>query len=103
MPTTKPLSDIAAEIAVRGLPALFLDTCAALDVVRCAAREQPQVAMVVRQVIEAQAAHELLLYGPSVLVDEAARNRVEVESYARREAIKIDQGINAHRQVAAHL
>jgi hypothetical protein len=103
MPITKSLSDISQEIAQRGLAALFLDTCAVLDIIRCAARREPRVVAIVNQVMKAQAAGEVLLYGPSILSTEAARNRVEVESYARREATKIDHGIDAHRDVAAML
>lgn len=100
MPTHRSLAEIAAEIARRGLPALFLDTCSALDVVRCAARGRPRVAGITRQLLAAQAAGELLLVAPSVLPKEAARNRVEVESDARKGARAVDEGMAAHRRVA---
>jgi hypothetical protein len=98
--THKTLVEIAGEIALRGVPVLFVDTCGALDVLRCAARDEPRVAAVVRQVIEAGESGELLLFGPSVLLDEAARNRVEVEAGARKRAREIDEAMNSHRQVA---
>src|SRR4051794_38676083 len=99
MPNQQSLSEIAADIARSGLPALFIDTCAAFDVIRCAARAQPRVAEIAQQFIEAQTAGELLLYGFSVLLDEAARNRVEVEGEARKGARKIDEGMESHRRV----
>ena len=101
MPAHSSLADIAAEIGGRRLPALFLDTCSTLDVIRCAARGQPRIAAIVRQVIEARAAGELFLYGPSVLLKEAARNRVEVASDASKKARAIDQSMTAHQRVAA--
>jgi hypothetical protein len=100
MPTQRAIADIAADIARTGLPALFVDTCAAFDVVRCAFRARPRVAAIARHVIEAHAAGELLLYGPSVLQKEAARNRVEVESEARRKAREVDQSMTPYQQVA---
>jgi hypothetical protein len=100
MPTYLSLADIANEITRRAVPALFVDTCGTLDVVRCAARSQPRVAGIARQLLDAQAAGEVLLFAPSVLVKEAARNRVEVESDARRRAREIDAAIFAHWKVA---
>ncbi|HEX8524229.1 MAG TPA: hypothetical protein VF669_18385 [Tepidisphaeraceae bacterium] len=103
MPTSRTLPDIAHEVSHRALPALFIDTCAALDVIRCAARNQPQVVPIVQQVVEATAHSELLLYGSSVLLEEAARNRTVVEGLARREAVRIDEAINVHRTTATAL
>jgi hypothetical protein len=100
MPTHRTLADIAAEIARSGVPSLFVDTCAALDVVRCATRGRPEIAAIARQVIDAQASGKLLLFAPSVLLDEAARNRVEVEGAARRSARQIDEAMGHHRHVA---
>jgi len=100
MATHRALADIAAEIVARGLPAVFFDTCGALDVVRCAARGQPRVAGIVRQFLDAEAAGELLLVAPSVLPKEAARNRVEVESDTRKRARAVDEAVAAHRRVA---
>lgn len=100
MSTHASLADMAGDIRRRAVPALFLNTCAALDVVRCAARRQPRIASIVRQLIEAEAAGELLLLAPSVLLKEAARNRVEVESTARKRAREIDAAMIAHLEVA---
>src|SRR4051812_30302930 len=104
MPRThRAVAEIAAEVVARGVPALFVDTCGALDVVRCAARGRPRVAAVVGQIIQACDSGELLLFGPSVLLDEAARNRVEVEADARRRAREIDDAMDSHRRVAGTL
>lgn len=100
MPTHRSLADIAAEISSSGLPALFIDTCAMLDVVRCAARKQSRIAGITRQLIGGQTSGELLLFAPSVLHKEDARNRVDVESDARKCARAIDDAIVHHRRVA---
>lgn len=103
MTTHRTLAEIALEIARSGLPALFFDTCSALDVVRCAARAQPRVAAIVRQVVEAHASGELLLFGSSVLLEEVARNRIEVEGGARKRARETDEAIASYRYVAGTL
>jgi hypothetical protein len=36
MPTERSIADIAADIARTSLPALVVDTCVWLDIVRCA-------------------------------------------------------------------
>lgn len=100
MATQLSLTDICAEIARCAAPSLFIDTCAALDIVRCAARHQPRVVKIAGYLIEAHAAGELLLIAPSVLLDEAARNLVEVESEARKTARKLDEAIETNRHVA---
>ena len=94
------VAEIASRIDAGRVPAVFIDTCAALDVVRCAARGQPRVAGAARQFIDAGAAGELLLFAPSVLPKEAARNRVEVEADARRAARVVDAAVADHARVA---
>ena len=74
MQTQRSISEIADEIAAKRLPSLFIDTCAVLDLVRCASRGSPRVAQIVLQVIDRTQAAQLLLYAPSVLQKEAARN-----------------------------
>jgi hypothetical protein len=103
MPVDQSISEAVDVIGRLRVPALFLDTCAAFDVVRCAFRGKPRVAAITNQVIEATVAGELLLYGPSVLRKESARNRVEVESEARRKARDVDQSMTPYQQVAHFL
>ncbi len=107
MPTHASLPDIRAEIAARGLPALFVDTCTTFDVVRAAAGGKdgvsPRVVFLARRLLDAHAAGELLLYGHFNLLKEAARNRLAVESDAKRKAQAVDRGVNEHRTAAAHL
>ena len=99
----RSLDDVAREVRERALPALFADASAALDIIRCVRRDRAdaRVAAVVRQVVDARAAGELLLYGPSVLAEEAERNRVGVESEARRYAGEVDAAVAAYQAVAA--
>lgn len=100
MPVRRASGDVAGEIGGLGLPTLFIDTCAALDVVRCATRASPRVATIARAVIDAKTAGELLVYASSIVTDEAARNRVEVEGQARREARRFDDVVAGHVRIA---
>lgn len=100
MPTSQALVEIADQISASGLPALYIDTCAALDVVRCGARGQPRIAGIVRQLIDAHASGELLLFTSSVVPKEAARNRAEVEASARKNACEIDERLGHYQRIA---
>lgn len=102
MPTHQSTAHIAAEIAARRLPAIFVDTCVALDIVRCVSRGKARVAALAAQLIDAQANGELLLYAHSVLQKEAARNRIEVEADAQRKARDIDLAMDQYRLAASH-
>ncbi len=103
MPIHQSIADTITQIAHTHLPAMIIDTCAAFDIVRCAHNGEPRVAGIARQMIEAHISGELLLYGPSVLEKEAARNRIEVESEARRKARHVDQSMVSYRQAARYI
>ena len=102
MPTKRSIADIAADIARTSSPALVVDTCVSLDIVRCAWRAKPRIAAIAIQFIEAHLAGELYLCAPSVLQKEAGRNRAEVEGEARRKARDVDESITHYRRAVAH-
>jgi hypothetical protein len=102
MPAERSIADIAADIARTSLPALVVDTCVWLDIVRCAWRAKPRIAAIAIQFIEAHLAGELFLCAPSILQKEAARNRAEVEGEARRKAREVDESMIHYRQAVAN-
>lgn len=82
---------------------MVIDTCVSLDVVRCVWRGNARIIGIATQLIDAQMRGELLLYGPSVLQKEAARNRAEVEGEARKKAGEIDHAMSQYRRAAQYL
>lgn len=103
MPMPKIISDIVSEIARTKLPAMVIDTCASLDIVRCVWRGNVRVVGVAKQLIEAHQNSELLLYAHSALQKEATRNRIEVEGEARKKAGDVDQAMGEYRRAAEYL
>jgi len=99
----KTISDIVSDIARTKLPAMVIDTCASLDIVRCVWRGNVRVVGVAKQLIEAHQNGELLLYAHSALQKEAMRNRAEVEGEARKKAGDIDQAMGEYRRAAEYL
>lgn len=103
MTMQKTINDIASDIARTHLPAMVIDTCVALDIVRCVWRGNVRVVGVVKQLIEAHQNSELLLYAHSSLQKEATRNRADVEGEARKKAGDVDQAISEYRRAAQYL
>jgi hypothetical protein len=99
----KSISDIVSDIRRTKLPAIIIDTCVSLDIVRCIWRENSRIVGIAKQLIDAQLNGELLLYAHSVLQKEALRNRAEVEGEAQKKAMEIDQAISQYRQAAEYL
>jgi hypothetical protein len=95
------LAELAAELVTRNLPLLFLDTCAALDIVRCGERGRPQVLKACLQVLEASANNELLLCASSTMREEDARNLSTVEAGANRHANAIDESLKTYAEIFA--
>lgn len=103
MSAQKSIDEVVAEIAASQLPAVVIDTCAALDVIRSISRGAGRIVGIVLQVIDAHRAGELLLYAHSVLLKETDRNRVEVEAEARKQARAVDEAIGQYRRAAQYL
>ena len=103
MPTQRSLTDIAAEIAQRKVPAVVIDTCVVFDVIRCAWRENPRVVLIAKQLIDAQQHGELLLYAHSAIQKEQSRNPVEREGEAQKKARDVDHAMEQYRQAASYL
>ena len=99
----KKISDIVSEINSLGLPAMMIDTCVSLDIVRGVCRGNVRVVGIAKQLIEAHQKKELLLYAHSALQMEATRNRVEVEAEARKKAEDVDQAMDEYRRAAQYL
>jgi hypothetical protein len=61
MPTHRSTSDIVSDIARTSLPAMVVDTCVSLDIVRCVWRGSPRIIGIAKQFIDAHRNGELLL------------------------------------------
>jgi hypothetical protein len=103
MPSPVRISDIAVEIARTKSPALLIDTCIALDILRCAARGNSRIVPIAKQFIDAKQQGELLLYSHSSFQLEIERNRITEESAVAKDAKMLDSSLHQYRQVALSL
>jgi len=103
MPIQRNINDIASDIARTGRPAMMIDTCVSLDVIRCVSRENVRIIKIARQLIEAHEDGEILLCAHSHMQTEADRNRSTVRDDARKAAEKVDAVMDLYRSAASCL
>jgi hypothetical protein len=99
----KNINDIASDIARTECPAMMIDTCVSLDIIRCLSRENVRIIKIARQLIEAHENGEILMYAHSHMQAEADRNRSTVQDDARKAAEKIDEAMDLYRNAASCL